>query len=134
LHVQGSSGPVTLKRQKDASRLATADAQECIPTADTPTRRPVSSPRRPADTPTRRAVSSPPPTRRHADTPTRFFTPPTRRPADPFLHPSLRSIDRTDQLAKPLSLRLATIVEEAKKLKLIDQISSVFSESLGNLF
>jgi hypothetical protein len=90
--------------------------------------------RRYADPPTR---FFPPPTRRYADPPTRFFPPadtPTRRFADPFLHPPLRSIDRTDQLAKPLSLRLATIVEEAKKLKLIDQISSVFSESLGNLF
>ena len=71
----GRSRPVTQKRQKDASRLATADAQERIPTADPPTRRHVSSPlRRHADTPTRRHVLHLSPTRRHADTPTRFFT------------------------------------------------------------
>jgi hypothetical protein len=69
---------------------ATADAQERIPTADTPIRRHVSSP---------------------------FADPPIRRYADMFLHPPLRSIDRIDQLAKPLSLRLATLAEEAKKAK-----------------
>ena len=99
----GLSRPATQKRQKDASRLAKVDAQERIPTADTPIRRHVSSP---------------------------LADPPIRRSADTFLHPPLRSIDRIDQLAKPLFAEIGDDGRRNEKPKLIDQISCGFSESL----